>query len=415
MENNNFNNITEKVLNEVEKLRGDMVEALTRICRIPAVSPHNGGTGEQEKALELEKIISELGLGTVKWEYVDDEKSKTGNRPSLFIEKAGKQKRRLCILSHVDIVPEGERALWSIDPFNPVVKGDRLYGRGVSDNGMCLIASLFALKALMNANVEPEYTINLGLVADEEMGSHFGLEPLIERGLFKSDDLVIAPDSGNEAGDFIEITEKAMWKLEFTVNGRQAHASRPDTGLNACRVANILAVEVDEALHKAFPEKDERFEPSVSTFEPTRRFANVPNTNTIPGKERFDFDCRVLPSVSLDEAFKVVDEVRKDIEKRTGAKIDLVIDKTDAADPTSAESDIAKLLISAIKKVLNITPKTGGIGGGTFAALFRRRGIPAVVWSQECESAAHQPDEFIEIQHLVNNSKVFALMMLGAN
>ncbi len=124
----------------------------------------------------------------------------------------------------MDVVPEGDRSLWTVDPFNPVVKGSRLYGRGVSDNGMCLIASLFALKALMNAGVEPEYTVNLGLVADEEMGSHFGLEPLIERGLFKSDDLVIAPDSGNEKGDFIEIAEKAMWRLEFTVNGSQAHA-----------------------------------------------------------------------------------------------------------------------------------------------------------------------------------------------
>ncbi len=414
-----MSDINEKVLKEVENLKDDMVAALARICRIPAISPHNGGTGEQQKALELEKIISELGLGTVKWEYVEDAKSPTGNRPSLFLEKSGKNgdnsQRRLCILSHMDVVPEGDRSLWTVDPFNPVVKGSRLYGRGVSDNGMCLIASLFALKALMNAGVEPEYTVNLGLVADEEMGSHFGLEPLIERGLFKSDDLVIAPDSGNEKGDFIEIAEKAMWRLEFTVNGSQAHASRPDTGLNACRVANILAVEVDEALHKAFPEKDERFSPSVSTFEPTRRFANVPNTNTVPGKERFEFDCRVLPSVSLDEAFNVVEKVRKDVEQRTGAKIDLVVDRSDAAEPTSADSDVAKLLISAVKKVLNLTPKTGGIGGGTFAALFRRRGIPAVVWSQEIDSAAHQPDEYIEIPYLVNNAKVFALMMLGAH
>ena len=403
-----------KVLKEVEALQDDMVKALTRICKIPAVSPHNGGTGEQQKALELEKIVKELGLGEVKWEYVDDAKSQTGNRPSLFVERAGKNERRLCILSHMDIVPEGDRSAWTHDPYDPIVKDGRLYGRGVSDNGMCLIASLFALKALMNAGLEPEYTINLGLVADEEMGSHFGLEPLIERGLFKADDLVIAPDAGNENGDFIEIAEKAMWKLIFTVNGRQAHASRPNTGLNACRAANILAVEVDEALHKAFGAiRDDRFNPDVSTFEPTRRFANVPSTNIIPGKERFEFDCRVLPSVSLDEAFNTVNKVVKDVEQRTGAKIELEVDRSDAAEPTSADSDVAKILINAVKQVLNITPKTGGIGGGTFAALFRRKGIPAVVWSQEIESAAHQPDEYIEIKYLVNNAKVFALMMLG--
>lgn len=403
----------DNVLLEVERLKDDMVAALSRICRIPAVSPHNGGTGEDAKAREIEKLVSELGLGAVKWEYVDDAKSQTGKRPSLFLEKPGKQKRRLCILTHMDIVPEGDRSLWTVDPYNPVVKGSRLYGRGVSDNGMALICSIYALKALMNAGAEPEYTVNLAFVSDEEMGSDFGLKPLLERGLFRQDDLVIAPDSGNDAGDFIEIAEKARWKLSFTVMGRQAHAALPGTGLNACRAANLLAVEVDEALHRAFPDKDARFDPPESTFEPTRRFANVPNTNTVPGRERFEFDCRVLPSVSLDAAFDVVEKVRKDVEARTGAKIDLEVDRGDAAEPTREDSEIVKLLVSSIRDVLKIEPKTGGIGGGTFAAMFREKGIPAVVWTQECDGVAHQPDEFTEIPYMVNNAKVFAMMMLG--
>ena len=132
----------DRVLSAIEGLRGEMVEALSRICRIPAVSPHNGGTGEEEKAREIERLVAELGLGAVTWQRVEDERSATGNRPSLFLELPGKQRRRLCILTHVDIVPEGDRSLWTIDPYRPVVKGSRLYGRGVSDNGMTLIASV---------------------------------------------------------------------------------------------------------------------------------------------------------------------------------------------------------------------------------------------------------------------------------
>ena len=403
----------DRVFSEIERLKDDMVEALSRICRIPAVSPHNGGTGEERKAREIEKIVAELGLGQIRWERVEDAKAPEGNRPSLFLEISGKQERRLCILSHMDIVPEGDRSLWTTDPYEPAVKGSRLYGRGTSDNGMALISSLFALKALINAGVKPEYTVCLAFVSDEEMGSHFGLEPLLERGLFRADDLVIAPDSGNDAGDFIEVAEKAIWRLAFTVTGRQAHASRPDTGLNACRVANVLSVEVDEALRRAFPDEDPIFDPPTSTFEPTRRFANVPNVNTVPGKERFDFDCRVLPSVDLDEAFKVVERVRKDVEARTGAKIELDVDRTDAAPPTSPDSDIARLLTGCVEEVLKLTPKAGGIGGGTFAALFRRKGIPAVVWQQENDGVAHQPDEYADIPYIVNNAKVFALMMMG--
>ena len=404
-----------EILASTEKLERSMTEALIRLCRIPAVSPHNGGTGEDAKILELAKIIDELGLKdiTLRLEHVDDEKAQSGKRPSLFLEFPGRKKQRICILTHIDIVPEGDRTLWTLDPFSPEVRGTRIYGRGVSDNGTCLVSSLFALKAIQDAGITPEYTVLLAFVADEEMGSHYGLEPLMERDIFRPDDLVVVPDSGNDAGDFIEVAEKAMWKLLFTVTGKQVHASLPNKGINACRVANILAYEVDEALHKAFTQRNDTFDPPFSTFEPTRRFANVPATNIVPGRERFEFDCRVLPEVSLDEAAEVVRKVCADVEQRTGAKIELDIDRTDAAPVTSPNDEVCRLLVKSVKEVLGFEPKTGGIGGGTFAAFFRKKGIPAAVWSQECGGVAHQPDEFTEISYLVNNAKVFALMMAG--
>ena len=403
-----------KVFVETERLRDEMIAALSRICRIPAISPHNGGTGEEEKAKEIERLVLELGLGKVEWQRVDDPKSPTGNRPSLFVEYAGKSKRRLCILTHMDIVPEGDRSLWSCDPYDPVLKNGRLYGRGVSDNGMALIASLYALKALSNLEITPAFTICLAFLADEEMGSGYGIAPLLERGLFRSDDLVIAPDGGNDSGSFVEISEKSGLKLEFYVTGKQAHASMPHTGLNACRVANLLAVEIDEALHKAFLEEDLLFKPATSTFEPTRRFQNVPNINTIPGKERFSFDCRVLPCVPLDDVISVVQRIKDDIARRTDATIELEISRSDAAPPTSEDSDIVRLLSASLREVLKVEPVLGGIGGGTFAAFFRRKCIPAVVWQQECAGVAHQPNEFTEIEHIVNNAKVFVSMMLGS-
>ncbi|MDR1376596.1 MAG: M20 family metallo-hydrolase [Synergistaceae bacterium] len=402
-----------KIFVEVERLRDDMVAALSRICRIPAVSPHNGGTGEEEKAKEIAKLVAELGLGNVEWQRVDDAASPTGNRPSLFLKYEGSSPRRLCILTHTDVVPEGDLSLWSHPPYVPVVEGERLYGRGVSDNGMTLIASLYALKALSNLNVVPAFTVCLGFLADEEMGSSYGVKPLVERGLFRDDDLVIAPDGGNEKGDFIEISEKSGLKLEFAVIGKQAHASMPHTGLNACRVANLLSVQLDEALHKAFPEEDKLFDPPVSTFEPTRRFANVPNLNTVPGSEHFGFDCRVLPSVPLDDVISVAERVKNEVARRTGAIIKLEAGRSDAAPPTSAESDIVRLLAASVKEVLGVEPVLGGIGGGTFAAFFRRKGIPATVWQQE-SGTAHQPDEYAEISHIVNNAKVFASMMVSA-
>lgn len=403
------------ILNSAASLESLMVKSLIRLCSIPAVSPHNGGTGEDAKILELAKIIDELELKNIslKVEHVDDEKSPSGRRQSLFLECPGRKSQRLCILSHVDVVPEGDRSAWTLDPFKPEVRGSRIYGRGVSDNGTCLVASLFALKAIQDAGITPEYSILLAFVSDEEMGSHYGLEPLMERGIFRDNDLVVVPDSGNDEGNFIEVAEKAVWRLMFTVIGKQVHASLPHKGINACRVANMLAHEVDEALNSKFTQRNEVFDPPFSTFEPTRRQANVPAVNIVPGREVFEFDCRVLPEVSLDEAFDVVEKIRADVERRTGAKIELAVDRSDAAEPTSPDAEVCRLLAGSVRKVLGVEPVTGGVGGGTFAVFFRRKGIPAVVWSQECGGVAHQPDEFTEISYLVNNAKVFALMMAG--
>jgi len=407
--------LREEVIKSAEELEHSMVNTLIRLCSVPAVSPHNGGKGEDAKILELAKIIDELGLKdiTLKVEHVDDEKAPSGKRPSLFLEYPGRKSQRICILSHIDVVPEGDRSAWTLDPFKPEVRGSRIYGRGVSDNGTCLVSSLFALKALQDAGITPEYTVFLAFVADEEMGSHYGLEQLIERDIFRADDLVVVPDSGNDAGDFIEIAEKAVWRLKFTVTGKQVHAAHPQLGINACRAANILAHEVDEALHAKSTARNDTFSPPFSTFEPTRRAANVPAVNIVPGREVFEFDCRVLPEESLDEMTELVTGICADVERRTGAKIELEIERTDAAQPTSPDSEVCRMLTKCAAEVLGVEPKAGGIGGGTFAVFFRKKGIPAVVWAQECDAVAHQPDEYTEISYLVNNAKVFALMMAG--
>ena len=404
-----------EVTASVTKLEDMMVKTLARLCSIPAISPHNGGTGEDAKILELAKIIDELGLKDIalKVEYVDDEKATSGKRPSLFLEYPGKKPQRLCILSHIDVVPDGDLSAWTLDPFKPEVRGTRLYGRGVSDNGMCLVSSLFALKALQDAGITPEHSILLAFVCDEEMGSHYGLEQLIERDIFRHDDLVLVPDSGNDNGDFIEIAEKSVLRMKFTVTGKQVHAAYPNHGINACRAANMLAHEIDDALHEKFTQTNDIFDVPHSTFEPTRRASNVPAVNIVPGREVFEFDCRILPEISLDDVISVVEKICADVEKRTGAKISVEYERTDAAEPTSPNSEICQMLTKSIREVLKIEPVAGGIGGGTFAVFFRNKGIPAVVWSQECDGVAHQPDEYTEISYLVNNAKVFALMMAG--
>lgn len=404
----------ENIVAYIDRMKNQMVESLGQLIGFPAISPHDGGIGEVEKARFIAKLLLEKGLPEAEWHNAPDEKAPEKYRPNLIVRIPGRTKKRLWIITHMDVVPEGDSTLWNTSPFKASIKDGRIFGRGSSDNGQELIASIFAAVALKEQNIVPEYEVCLCFVADEELGSLYGIQYLIKEGLFSSDDLVVVPDGGNERGDFIEVAEKSILWVQWTVTGKQVHGSRPDLGLNACRIANEFAMKLDGALHEAFPEKNELFSPPLSTFEPTRRLANVSNVNTIPGKEVFCLDCRILPSINVDEVLKVMEQIAHSEEQKSGAEIDItVLQRTDSTSPTPSDALVVKLLSEAVKEVYSFAPVIGGVGGGTCAAYFRKNGVPAVVWGQEAD-VAHMPNEYCEITHLVNETKVFALMMAGS-
>ncbi len=403
----------DELFNTIESLVPEMILMLSELVAIPAISPNDGGEGEYSKAKFITQKLEKLGFGKPEVYDSPDPRAKCGVRPNLILRIPGKTAKRVWIISHMDVVPEGDRALWNTDPFKAVVKDGRVYGRGSSDNCQELVSSLYAAVALKNTGITPEYETCLCFVADEEVGSTHGIRYLIKQGIFTDEDLVIVPDSGNEKGDFIEIAEKSICWIEFEMYGEQVHASRPEQGNNACRAANEFSVALDRALHNAFPDSDKLFDPSVSTFEPTRRNANVPNVNTVPGREVFCFDCRVLPNIPLGDIIKVIDSEIKNIQDERKVKVTYrFMQKEQAPAPTSPHAPIVALLLDALMDVFPSKPVVGGVGGGTCAAHFRGAGIPAVVWCQEAD-VAHMPNEYAEIEHLLNEAKVFALMMCG--
>ena len=405
--------VRERLDRRIAELEPEMVGTLCDLVALPAVSPQDGGLGEGAKAAYLEKKVLDLGLPPCERYDAPDPEAPGGVRPNLVVRVPGTGAGRLWFFSHMDVVPEGDRSLWTQDPFVAQVRDGRVYGRGANDNGQELVASLYALKALRDLDLPPAFEICLAFVADEELGSRYGICHLLDRHpeLFSPQDLVLVPDGGNEEGSFIEIAEKTPFWLEVTVEGKQVHGSRPDLGKNACRGANELSVALDRALHRAFPETDPLFEPPVSTFEPTRRLPNVANVNTIPGREVFCFDCRLLPSVHPDAAEGVVREEIRRLEETTGLRVTYrFVQKGDPAPPTDAVAPVVERLSRAVKDVLGKTPRVGGIGGGTCAAFFRVQGIPAAVWAQESDTA-HMPEEYTDISHLVHEARVFARMM----
>jgi succinyl-diaminopimelate desuccinylase len=406
---------SQEIFSEIDNQKDEMTQALMELIRVPAIAPQNDGEGELKKSEKLMQILKRIGFDEIEHCDAEDERVQSKVRPNIIAYYHGENtEERLWIITHMDVVPQGEESMWTVTkPFEPVVKEGRIYGRGSEDNGQSLISSVFAVIALKKLSIKPKRTVVLAFVADEEQGSTYGIQHLIKQGLFRKDDLIIVPDGGNEKGDFIEVAEKSVLWFRIRTIGKQIHASRPGKGLNANRVGMEYALALDELLHEKYPLRDGYFDPPESTFEPTKKEKNVDAVNIVPGEDVVHFDCRVLPSYDLEEMLTSVKKLAEQFETKTGAKIKIeVLQKSVAPKPTNVNSKIVVMLKKAVKAVRRVEPKVGGIGGGTCAAFFRKIDVPAVVWST-IDEMAHQPNEYARIENLVNDAKVFALLAIS--
>jgi succinyl-diaminopimelate desuccinylase len=393
---------------------GEAIEWQRQLISRVALGPEVGGTGEREKAAYLTELLHGWGL-TVDHYPAPDDRVPDGARPNLVAYLPGRRPEKVWVLSHTDVVPPGDLSLWSSDPFTLRVDGDRLYGRGAEDDHHGIVMSLLAAKAFLDLKITPERTLALALVADEETGNDRGLAFLLrEHGhLFAPGDLIIVPDAGSHDGTMIEVAEKSILWLKLTLLGEQSHASRPHKAKNTLRAAAHVIVALEE-LKREFPLENPLFRPPMSTFEPTKKEANVPNINTIPGRGVFYLDCRVLPDYDLSLVQERVQAIATATAGKFGVEVTVdPVQQLPSAPPTPAAAPVVKALQEAVREVYGREASPRGIGGGTVAAFFRQRGLPAAVW-MTANDCAHQPNEFCYLSHLLGDARVLAHVCLLA-
>ncbi len=302
-------NKLDMVFKKIDANRDNMISLQKDLTSIPAIAPQSRGTGEWEKAQLLIDRLNTLGITNINIINALDKRVPDGKRPNVIATVPGKDENKsFWIMTHIDVVPPGEISLWDTDPFIMALKDDRLIGRGVEDNQQSIVSSVFAVKSVLESGFKPEYTVKLLFVADEETGSDFGIKFLLENyNLFKKDDLILVPDGGRADGTLIEIAEKSILWLKFTTKGKQCHASMPGLGINAFIAGSELVLALN-ALNGEFNRQNPLFDPPVSTFCPTKKEANVPNINSIPGEDVFYLDCRILPEYNPDD---ILERIRK--------------------------------------------------------------------------------------------------------
>ncbi len=406
--------MTEKISTFLEANKGYIVELQREMTSRPAIGPDNGGQGEGEKTTYLETELKKLGCTNIQHIDAPDPRVPSGQRPNVAARFPGKSEKTLWVIGHTDVVPPGDPALWDGDPYTLREEGDVIIGRGVEDNQQAIASAMLAAKAVKELGLPINYSLGVMLAADEETHSFYGLEHIVSvrPDLLRPEDLILIPDSGDAKGETIEIAEKGNLALKFTVYGRQCHASTPGNGINSLVAASACVLALDK-LYQMFPQKNATFAPDHCTFVPSKKEANVENINTVPGRDVFYMDSRILPGVSLDEVIAAATALAQEAAAAYGAAVEVeVVHRENPAPATSAEAPVVLALKKSLKKLRNLEAVTVGIGGLTVAAILRRRNIPAVVWGTLFKNP-HTPNERASVNNAVADAAVILDMLIS--
>lgn len=242
----------EEIYNYVEANSEKSIKDLIRLVKQPSVSAKKEGL--KECAEIVEEMLKEVGLST----KVIPEKE--GN-PVVFGEIKGKKaKKTLLFYDHYDVQPPELLEEWICDPFNPLMRDGKIYGRGVSDNKGDFVSRLKAVEAFLDTEGSLPVNIKFLVEGEEEIGS-IHLQEVIEKNkeLFSADAAIWEFGGTDRHGrPRICLGLKGVLSVELRAKGasRDVHSSNapliPNPAWRLVWALSTLKNEKDEILIDGF-------------------------------------------------------------------------------------------------------------------------------------------------------------------
>lgn len=402
------------VLNDIGAQRAQVIEIQRELVKRQALSPQDGGQGEQDKALWIESWLRQKDLPSALRLDVPDPRVPAKIRPNLIIRYPGASERTLWVIGKLDVSPPGPLRLWTGSPWALRIEGDLLYGRGVSDNHQAITSGFILMDALARIRVKPPLGFGLILTSGDktDIPPQYGIAAVAKSmpDLFRPGDLLLVNGFGTANGARIEVSEKGVLWLAFTVTGKPGHSSMPHEGVNALDAGAGFIVDL-RGLHERFPITDPQFTPPVSTFVSTRMESAVGAANQIPGRFGFMLDCRLLHPYMPDQVQEAVRAMADVAEQRDNVSISMErLHSRLAVKGTAADAPVVAALARAIHAQTGKSAGTTGLGGVSQAYELRKRGLPAAVWSNT-ESRGFAANEHISIAAQLEQAMIIARIL----
>jgi succinyl-diaminopimelate desuccinylase len=322
--------------------------------------------------------------------------------------------------SHIDVVEAGSG--WTMDPFAGIVQDGRVYGRGTCDMKGGLAASIVAIEAILEAGIRFPGAFEISGTVDEESGGYGGVGYLAKLGYFSRPrvDHVIIPEPLNV--DRVCIGHRGVWWSEVETKGRIAHGSMPFLGDSAI---SHMAAFLNKVETELLPQL--RARTTTQPVEPKGARSSTLNINGIHGGQP-EGDGYPAPVVAhscrtvLDRRFLVEEPIEAvkaeivallDALKRTRKGFDYAIRDIMEFLPTFTPFDapVVKAVADEIRRVLGREPQYIASPGTYDQKHIARIGNlhDCIAYGPGILDLAHQPDEYVGIDDMVNSAKVMAL------
>jgi len=375
-------------------IAGDPVHLLKRLIACPSVTPETAGVLDV-----LDGALSAIGFTVTRLRFEGE-----GSYPvdNLFAIR-GTGGRRLLFAGHTDVVPPGDLANWTSDPFTPREAEGRLYGRGAADMKSG-IAAFVAAAAAMPADAG---TVMLAITNDEEAHAINGTDKLMQwmQAQQQHFDFAIVgePSSAALLGDSIKIGRRGSLSGTITVAGVQGHVAYPDKANNPlpalARIVGALDTVIDTGTEH-FP---------ATNLEVTSIDVGNGVSNVIPAAGTIRFNIRYNDLWTPETLADWVRGRIADVDA-AGARVDFAVAGTPSLSFLSPLSGDVDLLADAIAGVAGRRPEFS-TGGGTSDARFIAQYGPVV----ECGlvgPSMHKADEHIALADLAGLTEIYRSFMV---
>jgi len=317
--------------------------------------------------------------------------------------RLGKSSPNFCFAGHTDVVPPGNISDWSNNPFKPVIKNNKLIGRGANDMKASIACFVAAVSKFKSKNKKFKGSISLLITGDEEGIAINGTKRVVEYLKKKREKinfcLVGEPTNPNKLGEMIKIGRRGSITGRLSVIGVQGHVAYPQRANNP---ANTIIKILKKIKEIKLDRGTKNFQPS--NLEITKISIDNQADNVIPGSASAVFNIRFNNKHSSTSLKRKLNGIFKAITKKTGCKFEVKYDVSGEAFLTKPNKT-TYMIQNTIKKITRIKPKLS-TAGGTSDARFIRKIAPCLEFGLVGKTM-HKVNESTSVSDLKKLTRIY--------